>query len=80
MLLTLEQRKSVDDRSFGELFMLVVDELADITFSHSMQLIVAAMLDSIRDVFHATDEQIQSLMDAFLSRLPKEFQTMLSAA
>ena len=80
MLLALEQRKSVDDRSFGELFMLVVDELADITFSHSMQLIVAAMLDSIRDVFHATDEQIQSLMDAFLSRLPEEFQTMLSAA
>ena len=80
MLLALEQRKSVDDRSFGELFMLVVDELADMTFSHSMQLIVAAMLDSIQEIFHATDEQIEKLTEAFLARLPKEFQTLLSAA
>ena len=80
MLLALEQRKSVDARSFGELFMLVVDELADITFSHSMQLILAAMLDSIRELFHANDEQIEVLMKTFLSRLPEEFQTLLSAA
>ena len=80
MLLALEQRKSVDARSFGELFMLVVDELTDITFSHSMQLILAAMLDSIRELFHANDEQIEVLMKTFLSRLPEEFQTLLSAA
>jgi hypothetical protein len=80
MLLALEQRKFTDNRSFGELFMLLVDELADITFSHSMQLIVAAMLDSIREVFRATDEQIEKLMEAFLSRLPEDFRTLLSAA
>lgn len=80
MLLALEQRKSTDARSFGELFMLVADELADISFSQSMQLIVAAMLDSIREVFHATDEQIEKLTEAFLSRLPQELRTPLSAA
>ena len=80
MLLALEQRKFTDNRSFGELFMLLVDELADITFSHSMQLIVAAMLDSIREVYPASDEQIEKLMEAFLSRLPEDFRTLLSAA
>ena len=80
MLLALEQRKSVDARSFGELFMLVVDEL----LHHLLPLHAAdpsaAMLDSIRELFHANDEQIEVLMKTFLSRLPEEFQTLLSAA
>ena len=80
MLLALEQRKSTDARSFGELFMLVVDELADITFSHSMQLIVTVMLDCFREAFRVTDEQIEKLTKTFLANLPEAFQSLLSAA
>jgi len=80
MLLALERRKFVDDRSFGKLFMLVVDELADITFSHSMQLIVTVMLDCIREAFRVTGEQIEKLTQIFLANLPEAFQSLLSAA
>ena len=40
------------------LFYAVVDELADITFDHALALIVSALIDSVREIFHATDEQI----------------------
>ena len=46
-----------DERSFGDLFYDVVDELADITFDHALSLIFSALIDSVREIFHATDEQ-----------------------
>ena len=55
----------------------MVDELADITFSHSMQLITEAMLASVQKVFHASDEQIAEFTADFISRLPEYMQELL---
>ena len=46
MLLSIEQRKDMDERSICELFYVLCDELADITYSGSLHLIVNAMLES----------------------------------
>ena len=78
MLLALEQRFATDERTMGELFLLVVDELDDISFSQSLQLIFAAMIDSVCAVFHPTEEQIDNLTENFISRLPQRYQTLLS--
>ena len=80
ILLALEQRGATDQRTFGELFLVMVDELADISFSHSLCLILEAMLESICEVFQASEEQCSRLMEAFLSRLPEHFRTLLGAA
>ena len=80
ILLALEQRSATDQRTFGELFLMMVDELADISFSHSLCLILEAMLESICEVFQASEEQCSRLMEAFLSRLPEQFRTLLGAA
>ena len=80
ILLALEQRSATDQRTFGELFLMMVDELADISFSHSLCLILEAMLESICEVFQASEEQCSRLMEAFLSRLPEHFRTLLGAA
>ena len=56
MLLSIEQRKDTDERSICELFYVLCDELADITYSESLHLIVNAMLESLRELFHFTDE------------------------
>ena len=48
MLLSLQKRCNEDDRTIGELFLLMVDELADITSAHAMQLIVDIMLQSVQ--------------------------------
>ena len=58
----------------------MVDELADISFSHSLCLILEAMLDSICEVFQASEEQCTRLTDAFMSRLPEHFHALLGAA
>jgi hypothetical protein len=57
-----------------------VDELADISFSHSLCLILEAMLESICEVFQAYKEQCARLTDAFMSRLPEHFHALLGAA
>ena len=62
------------------LFYAVVDELADITFDHALALIVSALIDSVREIFHATDEQITALMNDMLSRLPEYLRNCLCAA
>ena len=78
MFLSLEQRIAMDQRTFGDLFLAVVDELEDISFSHSFQLIMTAMLESVREIFHASDEQISRLTEAFLSRLPDSLRSSLA--
>ena len=43
MLLAVTKRDNEDDRTLGELFYLVISEVADITYQESMQIIVEAM-------------------------------------
>ncbi len=62
------------------LFYAVVDELADITFDHALSLIVSALIDSVREIFRATDEQITALMNDMLFRLPVHLRNCLCAA
>lgn len=79
MLLALKQRIATDERTMGELFLMMVDELKDISFSASFQLIFAALLESVCDVFRPTEEQISLLTENFFSRLPQRYQVLLKA-
>ena len=79
MLLSLQKRFNEDDRSIGELFLLMVDELADMTFAHAMQLIVAAMLQTVQEHFGLSDEQLTAFSRQFYDRLPASYQHFLSA-
>lgn len=77
MLLSIEQRKSEDPRSLCELFYVLCDELADITYNESMRIIVEAMLESIKSVFSITDEQLEIFTNDFVNRLPKYLRISL---
>lgn len=77
MLMSVAKRDDEDERTLGELFYYMVDELADIAFSHSMQLITEAMLASVQKFFHASDEQIAEFTADFISRLPEYMQELL---
>ncbi len=77
MFLATQQRQNTDERSICELFYVVCDEIEDITFGKSFQLIVEAMLESIAEIFHATEEQLQELMNSFCNRLPLYLQRSL---
>ena len=80
LMIAMEQRRNEDDRTLGEIFFFLTDELADITFGESFQIIINAMLDTIRAIFRPTEEQLQLFMDMFVDRLPEYVRTSLSKA
>lgn len=79
MLMSVAKRDDEDERTLGELFYFMVDEAADITFSQSMKILPDAMPASIRTVFQASEEQINTFMNDFISRLPEYMQKSLPA-
>ena len=79
MLMSVAKRDDEDERTLGELFYFMVDEAADITFSQSMKILPDAMPASIRTVFQASEEQINTFMNDFISRLPEYMQKSLLA-
>ncbi|WP_408582524.1 hypothetical protein [Lactobacillus delbrueckii] len=78
MLMSVEKRDDEDDRTIGEIFYCMVDELADITFNHSLQILVEAMFESVKEIFQPTEEQMERFTNAFISRLPKYMQEAIS--
>ena len=77
IFLALEQRRNEDDRTIGELFCMIVDEMADITFAHSLSIILQAMLESVVATFHISKEQMKVFVADFESRLPKYIRDAL---
>ena len=77
MLLSLQQRNNSDDRTISELFLLMIDELADITFGHALQLIVDIMLQMIQERFGLSDDQLDQFVADFIGRLPVSYQRAL---
>lgn len=74
MFLALSQRENSDDRSLGELFYIMCQELDDIKFSSALQLLMTAMLESLLDKFTHTEEQIQDFINDFVGKLPLYIQ------
>ena len=66
MMLAVQKRDNEDERTLGELFYLAIDEMADISFSESMLIIIEAMRNSMKEIIHATDEQLAKILEVFL--------------
>ena len=71
LLIALEQRRNEDDRTLGEIFFFFTDELRDITFGESFQIIITAMIDSVCAIFQPTEEQLELFIEMFVGRLPE---------
>ena len=50
-----------------------------ITYHESMMIIVEAMLATVQEEFHITDEQIECFYSKFMSKLPESMQRLLQA-
>ena len=68
--MSVSKRDNEDDRTIGE--------LADTTFHHSLQILVEAMFESVKEIFQPTEEQMERFTSAFISSLPKYMQEALS--
>lgn len=77
LMMAYEQRCNEDNRTLGEIFFFLSDELADITFGESFQIILNVMLDSIYAVFRPTEEQMNVFIEIFVGRLPEYLRNSL---
>lgn len=80
LMIAMEQRRCEDDRTLGELFFFFTDELADITFGESFQIIITAMIESICAIFQPTEEQMDTFIEMFVGRLPDHIRNSLVKA
>ena len=78
MMIAMEQRKDEDARSLGEIFFYFTDELADITFAESFQIILKAMFECIYAVFQVTDKQMDKFISLFVNCLPEYMKRTLA--
>ena len=58
----------------------MVDELADIAFADSIQIIVDIMLQTLQEHFGLTDDQLAEFVKEFHDRLPISYQHALRLA
>ena len=77
MLLALEQRKSEDQRTLGEIFFFLVDEMDDITFTQSLCILMDAFMASLQETLKLSEEQLALFTTDFVSRLPQYLQNVL---
>lgn len=80
LMIFMEQRRSKDDRTLGEIFYFFTDELADITFGESFQIIITAMIESISAIFQPTEEQLAMFIEMFVGQLPEYIRNSLAKA
>ncbi len=77
MLIVVEKRINEDDRTAGEIFFLLCDEVRDISFNQSMSLLVQAFLDSAAEMFKLSNQQLSAFVECFLFKLPAYFRDSL---
>ena len=77
MLLSLEQRQNEDQRTLGELFFFLVDEMADITFNRSLGILMDALMASLQEILKLSDEQLTAFTTDFEARLPEYLRNAL---
>ncbi len=78
LMIAMEQRRNEDDRTLGEIFYFFTDELRDITFGESFQIIITAMLDSVCAIFQPTEEQLELFIEMFVGLLPEYIRNLLA--
>ena len=77
MLLAMEQHQNEDQRTLGELFFFLVDEMADITFSRSLAILMAALMAILQEILKLSDEQLTAFTADFEARLPEYLRNAL---
>jgi hypothetical protein len=51
--------------------------MEDISFLHSLQIILEALIATVVDIFHILDAQLEKFTVSFVSRLPKYMKDRL---
>ncbi len=67
-ILSLFQRESIDQRSFGDLFRACNEELANITFIDALRRIMQLVMNTLRNTHNLSERVINSMLDLTLGK------------
>ncbi|AYW49901.1 transposase [Tetragenococcus halophilus] len=77
LILAVQHREQADDRTMGELFYLMIEELSDISFSEA----IIQLLELFKEVFEnelvLSEETLNNIMEQFIQKLPQATQNQL---
>ncbi len=65
-VLSLFQRENIDNRSFGDLFRICYEELANITFLDALKRIMELAMAMLRKAHNLSEKVIDSMLDAIM--------------
>ena len=68
--LAWKRRENEDPRCFGELFFLISDEVKDISFAKTLELLI----ETLRDALFLNETQVICLIDSFFAKLPAVYK------
>ena len=77
MMLAVEQRMNTDERSFGELFALLSEEMPDIRLADALKLLYSKMEDFLKEFPDAEEKLIHTMLDTFVRTLAQVFRDRL---
>ncbi len=77
ILLAIERHRNEDQRTLGELLIFLIDEMADITFSRSLGILMDALMASLQKILKLSDEQLTAFTANFEARLPEYLRNAL---
>lgn len=80
MMLALTEREQKDDRTFGELFYDMLEELSDLTFVEAIFQLFELFKEAFKDEFVLSEEILDNILQAFIGKLPTSIQNQLRIA
>ena len=66
-----------DEASFGELFLLLVEEVTDEAFYAALSAILSIFATKVSEKFSIPEEKMKEMLDEFLSALPSDIKRFL---
>ena len=70
MMLAVEQRESVDERSLGELFFISIEELSDVALTTAVELIILEFVKQIERADVMDSDKLAAMVEKFIASLP----------
>lgn len=76
-MLAMESRKANDDRTIGDLFYYLREEMADIKLSQSLMLLVDTLRHVLNEMPTMSEKLANEIMDSFLNAIPHPLKQRL---
>jgi len=74
VMLSIETRNATDERTIGDLFYYMREELADIKVSQSLMLLIDTLRQVLNNLPVLSQELAQKIMNEFLFAVPAPFK------